>query len=157
MKQLRSKKTLTVLIIVTLAVIWGHSLLGREASSEESGFVMKLFAPFLELIVGKGNVTEHLVRKLAHFSEFFVLGAELLLFFALSKSRKNAFLLALSHSLFTALMDETIQIFSGRGPMIQDVWLDFSGVTAGALLMHAVKVFFKDKNHNHFNTEVQQE
>ena len=157
MKQLRSKKTLTVLIIVTLAVIWGHSLLGREASSEESGFVMKLFAPFLELIVGKGNVTEHLVRKLAHFSEFFVLGAELLLFFALSKSRKNAFLLALSHSLFTALMDETIQIFSGRGPMIQDVWLDFSGVTAGALLMLAVKVFFKDKNHNHFNTEVQQE
>ena len=157
MKQLRSKKTLTVLIIVTLAVIWGHSLLGREASSEESGFVMKLLAPLLELIVGKGNVTEHLVRKLAHFCEFFVLGAELLLFFALSKSRKNAFLLALSHGLFTALMDETIQIFSGRGPMIQDVWLDFSGVTAGALLMLAVKVFFKDKNHNHFNTEVKQE
>lgn len=157
MKQLGSKKILTVLIIVTLTVIWGHSLLGREASSEESGFVMKLLAPLLEVIVGKGNVTEHLVRKLAHFCEFFVLGAELLLFFALSKSRKNAFLLALSHGLFTALMDETVQIFSGRGPMIQDVWLDFSGVTVGALVMLSVKVFFQDKKSKSFYTEVEHE
>ena len=61
MKQLHSKKVLTILIFLTLAVIWGQSLLGREASSEESGFVMKLLAPLLEVIVGKGNVTEHLV------------------------------------------------------------------------------------------------
>ena len=145
MKRVRSKKTLTVLIIVTLAVIWGHSILGREASSEESGFVMKLLAPFLELIVGKGNVTEHLVRKLAHFCEFFVLGAELLLFFALSKSRKNAFLLALSHGLFTALMDETIQIISGRGPMIQDVWLDVCGFAVGPSLMLGIMVWTKHR------------
>ena len=65
MKQLHSKKVLTILIFLTLAVIWGHSLLGREASSEGSGFVMKLLAPLLEVIVGKGNVgqsstsTEH--------------------------------------------------------------------------------------------------
>ena len=134
MNQTRSKKILTVVIIITLAVIWGHSLLGREASSEESSFVMALLTPLLEIIVGKGNVTEHLVRKLAHFCEFFILGIELQLFFSLLKSRKSAFLLALSHGLFTALADETIQIFSGRGPMIQDVWLDFSGVTAGSLI-----------------------
>ena len=138
MKQLHSKKVLTILIFVTLALIWGHSLLGREASSEESGFVMKLLAPLLEVIVGKGNVTEHLVRKLAHFCEFFVFGAELLPFFTLSKNRKDAFLLALSHGLFPALVDETIQIFSGRGPLIPDIWLDFSGVTVGALLVFAV-------------------
>ena len=138
MNQTRSKKILTVVIIVTLAVIWGHSLLGREASSEESSFVMALLTPFLEVFVGKGNVTEHLVRKLAHFCEFFILGIELQLFFSLLKSRKSAFLLALSHGLFTALVDETIQIFSGRGPMIQDVWLDFSGVIVGSLIALAV-------------------
>ena len=134
MNHTRSKKILTVVIIVTLAVIWGHSLLGREASSEESSFVMALLTPLLEIIVGKGNVTEHLVRKLAHFCEFFILGIELQLFFSLLKSRKSAVLLALSHGLFAAFTDETIQIFSGRGPMIQDVWLDFSGVTAGSLI-----------------------
>ena len=138
MNQTRSKKILTVVIIITIAVIWGHSLLGREASSEESSFVMALLTPLLELFVGKGNVTEHLVRKLAHFCEFFILGIELQLFFSLLNSRKSAFLLALSHGLFAALVDETIQIFSGRGPMIQDVWLDFSGVTAGSLITLAV-------------------
>ena len=134
MNQTRSKKILTVVIIVTLAVIWGHSLLGREASSEESSFVMALLTPFLEIFVGRGNVTELLVRKLAHFCEFFILGIELQLFFSLFNSRKSAFLLALSHGLFTALADETIQIFSSRGPMIQDVWLDFSGVIVGSLI-----------------------
>lgn len=145
MKQLRSKRILTAVILFTLAVIWGHSLLGREASSEESSFVMDLLTPLLEVVVGKGNVTEHLVRKLAHFCEFFVYGIELQLFFALSKSRKNAFLLALSHGLFTALVDETIQIFSGRGPMIQDVWLDLSGVAVGALITLAATALKKDK------------
>ena len=145
MNQTRSKKILTAVIIITLAVIWGHSLLGKEASSEESGFVMELLTPFLEIFVGRGNVTEHLVRKLAHFCEFFILGIELQLFFSLLKSRKSAFLLALSHGLFTALADETIQIFSGRGPMIQDVWLDFSGVTAGSLLALAVIMFRRNQ------------
>ena len=34
-----------------------------------------------------------------------------------------------------AFLDETIPIFSGRGPMIQDVWLDLSGAVCGALLI----------------------
>lgn len=148
MKNSRTKKLLKILILITLAVIWGHSLLGREASSEESGFVMELLTPILELIVGKGNVTEHLVRKLAHFCEFFVLGTELLLYFAFTKERKNAFLLTVTHGLFCALTDETIQIFSGRGPMIQDVWLDWSGVTTGALIALAVTVAAERKKQN---------
>lgn len=133
------------MILLTLAMIWGHSLLGREASSEESGFVMKLIAPILEVAVGKGNVTEHLVRKLAHFTEFLVLGAELLLFFAWRRNRKDALLLALAHSLFAALTDETIQIFSGRGPMIQDVWLDFFGATVGASITLAFLFILQKK------------
>lgn len=140
------QKVLIALIILTLAVIWGHSFLGQETSSEESGFVTEIVTPVLEVVVGKGNVTEHLVRKLAHFTEFLLLGVELLCFFVFHKSRKDAFLLALTHSLFTALMDETIQIFSGRGPMIQDVWLDFFGATAGALIMLAINSGTQEKN-----------
>ena len=117
MKAKGSHRPLTVLIILTLALIWGHSLLGREASSEESGFVMELLEPVLEMVVGEGNVTEFLVRKLAHFTEFFVLGLELLTFFAYRKPLfPQAFLLALTHGFFAAFLDETIQIFSGRGP-----------------------------------------
>lgn len=146
MKAKGSHRPLTVLIILTLALIWGHSLLGREASSEESGFVMELLEPVLEMVVGEGNVTEFLVRKLAHFTEFFVLGLELLTFFAYRKPLfPQAFLLALTHGFFAAFLDETIQIFSGRGPMIQDVWLDVCGFAVGASLMLGIMVWTKHR------------
>jgi VanZ family protein len=149
MKAKGSHRPLTVLIILTLALIWGHSLLGREASSEESGFVMELLEPDLEMVVGEGNVTEFLVRKLAHFTEFFVLGLELLTFFAYRKPLfPQAFLLALTHGFFAAFLDETIQIFSGRGPMIQDVWLDVSGFAVGSLLMLGIMVWRKHRKNN---------
>ena len=35
---------------------------------------------------------------------------------------------------FCAFLDETIQIFSGRGPDIKDVWLDTFGSAAGILI-----------------------
>lgn len=149
MKAKGSHRPLTVLIILTLALIWGHSLLGREASSEESGFVMELLEPVLEMVVGEGNVTEFLVRKLAHFTEFFVLGLEMLTFFAYRKPLfPQAFLLALTHGFFAAFLDETIQIFSGRGPMIQDVWLDVSGFAVGASLMLGIMVWTKHRKNN---------
>lgn len=149
MKAKGSHRPLTVLILLTLALIWGHSLLGREASSEESGFVMELLEPVLEMVVGEGNVTEFLVRKLAHFTEFFVLGLELLTFFAYRKPLfPQAFLLALTHGFFAAFLDETIQIFSGRGPMIQDVWLDVCGFAVGASLMLGIMVWRKHRKNN---------
>ena len=149
MKAKGSHRPLTVLILLTLALIWGHSLLGREASSEESGFVMELLEPVLEMVVGEGNVTEFLVRKLAHFTEFFVLGLELLTFFAYRKPLfPQAFLLALTHGFFAAFLDETIQLFSGRGPMIQDVWLDVCGFAVGASLMLGIMVWTKHRKNN---------
>ena len=78
MERLRKlEKLLAVFIVLTLVFIWGQSVMDRELSSEESGFVMRLVTPVLELIVGRGNVTEHMVRKLAHFCEFALLGAEM--------------------------------------------------------------------------------
>ena len=129
---MKQKKALLIIIIVTLAFIWGHSMMPPETSSLESKWVMKLVTPFLELFVGKGNVTEHLVRKLAHFCEFTLLGAELMLYFGMPERRM--LLRTLNLGLVAALLDETVQIFSGRGAAIPDVWLDFSGVLTGTLI-----------------------
>jgi VanZ family protein len=143
------KKQRTVLlsaIILTLAFIWGNSLLSREQSSGESAWVLQLVTPFLELFAGKGNVTEHLVRKLAHFTEFALLGLELLFWFSQKRGKKKeALLLAMAHGLFAALTDETIQLFSGRGSQVQDVWLDFAGVTAGALTALLLTLLIRKK------------
>ena len=142
---------LLVAIILTLAFIWGNSLLSREQSSDESAWVLQLLTPVLELFVGKGNVTEHLVRKLAHFTEFALFGFELLFWFTdLREQVKEALLLAMAHGLFAALTDETIQLFSGRGSQVQDVWLDFAGVTAGAVFALVLNLLFRKKQTNHY-------
>ena len=142
----KQRTALLTAIILTLAFIWGNSLLSSEQSSGESAWVLQLVTPFLELFAGKGNVTEHLVRKLAHFTEFALLGLELLFWFSQKLGKKKeALLLAMAHGLFAALTDETIQLFSGRGSQVQDVWLDFAGVTAGALTALLLTLLIRKK------------
>ena len=131
------KTILIIALIVTLAFIWGNSLLSRDMSSNESGFVMRLVTPFLEIFVGKGNVTEHLVRKLAHFSEYTVLGVELGFLFGVLRRKINTNIwrswpMIFMHGMAIAFIDETIQIFTGRGPAISDVWIDSLGATLGS-------------------------
>ena len=122
-------KTLDVLIILTVLTIWIHSAMPASVSSNESSFVMNLIRPVLELFVGRGNVTEHLVRKLAHFSEYFVLSV------VLSFRKNKKFLNGLLTAFVIAFLDETIQIFSdGRSAQLTDVWLDMSGVLTANLL-----------------------
>ena len=123
MKKKRTK-ILIVLIALTVAFIWIHSLMPPEMSGEESGFVVSL----LEFIFGKGNVSELLVRKLAHFTEYLVLGIELMAYF-------RVFHLGAFHGLFVAALDETIQIVSQRGSSLLDVWLDFAGCLTGILII----------------------
>ena len=104
-------------------------MLNMEDSSTESGWVLAMVGPVLKVIVGPGNVTMHFVRKLAHFTEYFVLGVELELYL------KRKWLKAVGIGFAVAFMDETIQMFSGRGPLISDVWLDFFGcITAVAVV-----------------------
>lgn len=105
-------------------------------SQEKSLSIVEVVKPILEPIVGKGNVTDHLVRKLAHFAEFGALGCELML---LSSIRKRRGIQPIVNCLFaglsTAVVDETIQIFSNRGSQVQDVLLDFAGAVTGILFI----------------------
>ena len=137
MKQHRLKiEMLGLLLLATVAFIWGNSLPSIPESKVVSLEVVETVKPVLEPIVGQGNVTDHLVRKLAHFAEFSALGCELMLLAVLRKRRgMQPILNCLFVGLGVALMDETIQIFSRRGSQVQDVWLDFAGVAAGVLLV----------------------
>ena len=137
------KKLLIILLVLLLAFIWGHSCMPTNTSETESKGVLELLRPLLEPIVGKGNVTLHLVRKLAHFTEFFCLGVVLTLLFPF---RWGTQLQAGGSALLTGFIDETIQIFSGRGPAISDVWLDFSGAAAAILLLALVRLPLRRKN-----------
>ncbi len=137
----KSKILLIVLALLTLIFIFSNSMPDIESSKVQSEGIMKLIKPFLELIVGKGNVTLHMVRKLAHFTEFGLLGFVLGLL--VGKPRSGTFFFVL----LTALTDETIQLFTGRGSQVKDVWIDFAGgctgIIAGIILLSIVSKFIK--------------
>ena len=118
-----------VLLLLTLVFIWGQSCLPKADSAAESQRVMMLIAPILEPFAGKGGVTVHLVRKVAHFVEFAILGFQLLLLW--HDNIRRDILRSLELGFIAAFLDESIQMLSGRGAQIIDVWLDAGGVAFG--------------------------
>lgn len=111
-----------------------------EESSEESNFIWELIAPFLEIFVGKGRATPHLVRKLAHFTEFFVLGVISKLTF----KDQNGFFKSALLGIVVASIDETIQLFvPGRAGMIKDVLIDSFGCICAVVLFAIISSIYK--------------
>ncbi|WP_432620731.1 VanZ family protein, partial [Butyricicoccus sp.] len=74
-----SKKRVRVMIHILLVIaimtfIFSHSLANRAQSSEESMGVLNFLMKILGTVGLGGGLTEHVVRKMAHFSEFAALG-----------------------------------------------------------------------------------
>lgn len=128
---------LAVLVAATLCFIWGNSILGKESSAKESTTVYENVAkPVFDVTVGKDKVTHDDFRKITHGAEFLVLGMLVCALFAAAKEAfgERDYLTLLPWGFYVAFIDETIQIFSGRGPAIKDVWIDFGGYFTAALL-----------------------
>lgn len=80
-----------------------------------------------------------IIRKLAHFSEFALLGF-LTGAFMLTLGKTRYFVCWIAPAAFClvyAASDEIHQIFTNRGPAVTDVLIDFSGSALGLLLIHA--------------------
>lgn len=143
------KTILVVLLALLLAFIWLHSMMPAEDSAEESQRVGQFLTPFLELLVGEGNVTDHLVRKLAHFCEYGALG---ILAGALLLVKKESGIFRWSYALLCALavavIDESIQLLAaGRGAQVQDVLLDTAGSLTGLLAVWLIAVLVRWLRH----------
>ncbi len=146
------KYSLIALIFLTLAFIFGNSLVSKEESAAESETVKE----WLEVILPEESVLSlfmlNNVRKIAHFIEFGVLSLELTLYALIfSKNKKNGVLTALLISFIAAFLDETIQIFSKRGSAVSDIWIDLFGVfsfCAGVLVLYFVFILFRNYRHN---------
>ena len=128
------------LVAVTLLFIWGNSMLPAAVSGQESEWVRELLEPILSrlqgMLFGPGAEVDPsmLVRKLAHFCEYMLLGFLVGLMLERPEG-KTRFLPGWGMCLAAACIDECIQKFvPGRGPGIKDVLIDISGATIGLVL-----------------------
>ena len=127
---------LGLLVLLTLAFIWGNSLLPRTESQEISrGLLAEICAALETVGVHLDPQNDHWLRKLAHFSEFGLLGLELCLLLWLNRHQSvQGFVNCAFAGLAVAVTDEALQLISNRGSQVQDVLLDFAGFLTGLLL-----------------------
>lgn len=162
------KNILIALILLTILFIFIQSMLSKEASQSESDGVGEVIVDTAETIIGneteaeknaveriRAFVDKHL-RKLAHFAEYALLGAEvfLLIYFELHREGKMRYAPPLTPKplaatlIFSALIafaDETIQLISDRGPAISDMWIDIGGYALATLIFFTVFLFVGKK------------
>ena len=146
----------TFALIACIAFIFRNSLETGAQSSMRSQELMAL----LNELLGKvhlGPLSEHTIRKLAHFAEFTMEGFLLMLCLRVYTAH---FVRHMSWPLLggmtTALMDETIQRFiPNRTSSVTDVWIDMAGVVCGLfvaliilLIVRLVTAFYTIKKEN---------
>ena len=129
----------TAALIGCIWFIFSNSLQIAEVSEGSSGRVLGLMQGVLRRLGLPGTadrLTMHIVRKLAHFSEYMLEG--FLLMLCLRVYTRHVFKHVswpILGGLLTALTDETIQLFvPGRSGQVTDVWIDFSGVLTGLVV-----------------------
>ena len=145
---MHGKRTGSIVLIVLyclyILLIFSNS---AQTASESSQRSLRIVQQLNSLLFGGADIiSEHLIRKAAHFTEFAGLGA---LGYACFKrgirvpaSVFSAAASSVFFGLLTALTDETIQLFvEGRSGQITDVWIDFAGVCFGTAAAILCKLF----------------
>ena len=120
-----------------IAFIIFHSTMGADESGNESMNVLNFFNGFLSWLGLSAELSEHIIRKAAHFTEFAILGGLTLWTGRCLNQKLLKNLMPVSFvCLLTAVVDEFIQLFSpGRSAEVADVVLDYSGSLIGMLLL----------------------
>ncbi len=124
----------TLCVIGTVVFIFQNSLEVAQESGSKSEQVQQIVNA-VAATVGAGPFSVLAIRKMAHFSEFAMLGFWMMLCVRLYWKR---YLKLLSWPLFagllTAVLDETIQRYvPGRASSTVDVLIDFAGNVSGLL------------------------
>ena len=131
-------------VVFTLALagciwfIFSNSMAVAQVSSASSGRVLTLLQGALRRLGHPAlaqRLTQHVVRKMAHFCEYLLEGLLLMLCMRVySRHPLRHITVPMLGGVLTALTDETIQLYSpGRSSQVTDVWLDSAGVLAGIL------------------------
>ncbi len=141
------KSFLLILIILCITFIFFNSSMNADQSIEESSRVAKAIEKAVDTLY-KGNTPEkvtyffkttfnYVLRDLAHFIEFLILGILVMLYsdkFKMTFLRRFCF--SILFCILIAIIDEIIQFFSpGRAFELYDLMLDGLGSIIGGILI----------------------
>lgn len=136
-------------VLLWIGFIWSNSAQTGEESGETSSQVQEVINEIAESIGIEEPISEHTVRKSAHFTEYLVLALLICIdaallshacFVSYPLHTTLLMLSALPMGFAVALVDEFLIQAStdGRGPSFTDVLIDLGGAAVGALLSLAV-------------------
>ncbi len=136
------KYVFIVLTILCIGFIWTNSSMDAEHSSGISFALVEFINDLFNI-----NITEGIIRKLAHFTEFAGLGYLITSdFYFYDHDIKKCWHCIAFLGLLTACVDETIQIFSaGRNSSVTDIWIDFSGVCCAIAVTYILYKFINKR------------
>lgn len=137
-----------VAILIYICVIYGNSLTPAVVSSQESGFLLaRIQVTFETWGLESMWLTEHIIRKTAHFVEYAGLGFLLVQGFkAWIRPMGRRFRTVLELSFIIPFVDETIQLFvSGRSGQVSDVWLDMCGAAFGLAVTMVLMTWLSER------------
>ena len=149
MKQHNIKKYVFIAVVcLTVLFIWSNSLkLGDDSMDDSNGIKELLLSMFSYFGINLENTfLMNNIRKLGHFAEYFILGAELMSYkFTYLKNGINSAINVLFFGTFVAFVDESIQLIPalGRSAEVVDVWIDLFGILTGFVAIFLARFVFK--------------
>lgn len=148
---------LIVLLLCTFYIIFGFSSQDGEKSGGISkkitGFILEKSSKYNSLEQMKkeevSKRTERIIRKIAHFSIYTLVGFLLMALFSTYENIKRKYQIYISAimGILYAISDEIHQSFTpGRGPKITDVFIDSLGVLFGITVILLILEIINRKN-----------
>ena len=130
---------LILMIVATVGFAYVNSMLPPEVSDQQSSGVGEIISQIIPPTSPLGSFIQQYLRKIAHFTEYGLLGAELAIYVIFFTENKKKWVpVSILFAFFVGFIDETIQVFSNRGPTVMDVWLDFAGCLTYSVAVYAV-------------------
>ena len=129
------KKTSIILVIIWMIIIFIMSSFNADTSSSQSNIIVNFISNIFN--INNINLLSFIIRKLAHFTEYFILGILLYNCFIIS-FRMNLYVPIIICIMY-AISDEIHQLFvSGRCFQLRDIIIDTCGSITGIYLLKKI-------------------
>lgn len=134
---MKKNKLSIIPVIIWALTIFIMSSFNAEESANQSNFIVNIIASIFN--INNISLLSLIIRKLAHFTEYLILGVLVINMFTKNNVRKS-YILSILLCIIYATSDEIHQIFTpGRACQIKDILIDSIGSITGIYLFKLLK------------------